>query len=73
MSGMAFDHEKMFYEQTEGKDYFLVTQFNEFDAQADLKDKMYASFPVLEETDDYLIFDLRHPLKPAGQETVPAE
>ncbi len=73
MSGMSFDHEKMFYEQTEGKDYFLVTQFSEFDAQADLKDKMYASFPVLEETDDYLIFDLRHPLKAAGQEPVPAE
>lgn len=70
MSGMEFDHEKIFFEQTEGKDYFLVTQFSEFEAQADLKDLLYANYPLIEDTDDYLIFDLKHPL-PGGGATKP--
>lgn len=62
MAGQEFDIQKMFAEQTEGKDYFLVTQFNEFDAQAELKKMMFDTYPVFKQTDDYLIFDLRHPL-----------
>jgi hypothetical protein len=66
LAGQQFDRVKLFQEQVEGKDYFLVTAFGEFDSQADFKDMMYAAFPVLEETGDYIIFDLKHPLTPAG-------
>jgi 4-amino-4-deoxy-L-arabinose transferase-like glycosyltransferase len=67
MSGQQFDVETLFFEQTEGKDYFLVTQFDEFNAQAELKKMMYDTFPVLQDTDDYLIFDLKHPLPADGK------
>jgi hypothetical protein len=66
MAGQQFDRVKLFQEDVQGKDYFLVTSFGEFDSQADFKDMMYAAFPVLEETGDYLIFDLKHPLPAAS-------
>lgn len=71
LAGQQFDRAKMFKEQVEGKDYFLVTSFGEFDSQAEFKKMMYDAFPVLEQTDDYIIFDLKHPLAPAanGAET----
>jgi hypothetical protein len=46
----------------EGKDYFLVTAFGEYDSQAEFKKMMTDAFPVLEQTDDYIIYDLKHPL-----------
>lgn len=65
MAGQQFDRVKLFQEQVEGKDYFLVTSFGEFESQAEFKQMMYDGFPVLEQTDDYIIFDLKHPLPPA--------
>ncbi len=62
LAGQEFDRVKLFKEQVEGKDYFLVTAFGEFDSQAEFKQMMIESFPVLEETSDYIIFDLKHPL-----------
>jgi hypothetical protein len=67
MAGQTFDIQKVFQEQTEGKDYFLVTQFDEFNSQGELKKMMYDTFPVVQDTDDYLIFDLKHP-RPAGSQ-----
>lgn len=67
MAGASYDIEKLFFEQTEGKDYFLVTQFAEFNAQAEMKKLLYDNYPVLYDTDDYLIFDLKHPLPAGGQ------
>jgi len=40
-------------------DYFIITAFEEFDNQPDLKEFLYNNFPVLAQTKDYLIFDLR--------------
>jgi 4-amino-4-deoxy-L-arabinose transferase-like glycosyltransferase len=71
LAGQEFDRAKLFKEQVEGKDYFLVTAFGEFDSQAEFKDMINSAFPVLEKTDDYIIYDLKHPL-PAGS-TAPAE
>ncbi len=62
LAGQEFDRANLFKEQVEGKDYFLVTAFNEFDAQAEFKDLINSAFPVLEKTDDYIIYDLKHPL-----------
>lgn len=62
LAGQQFDRAKLFQEQVEGKDYFLVTSFAEYDSQAEFKQMMDSTFPVLEHTDDYLIYDLKHPL-----------
>jgi hypothetical protein len=40
-------------------DYFIVTAFEEFNKQTDLKDFLNANFPVLTQGDEYLIYDLR--------------
>ena len=40
-------------------DFFIVTDFNEFEAQKDLKDFLNTNFPVIAQSKDYLIYDLR--------------
>jgi len=40
-------------------DFFIITAFEEFEKQKDLKDFLTTNFPVLAKNDDYLIFDLR--------------
>jgi hypothetical protein len=40
-------------------DYFIVTDFPEFEKQAELREYLKNNFPVLVRNDDYLIFDLR--------------
>jgi hypothetical protein len=41
--------------------YFIVLDMQEFDQQPDLQAFLTEHYPVLAQTDDYLIFDLRHP------------
>ncbi|MDD5467447.1 MAG: glycosyltransferase family 39 protein [Anaerolineales bacterium] len=64
LRGWEKEFEGKFTNQTEGKDYFLVTSFRQFDEQADLKAYLYAAFPIFAEAKGYLIFDLAHPLVP---------
>lgn len=40
-------------------DYFIVTSFDEYEKQTDVKEFLTANFPVLAQNEDYLIFDLR--------------
>jgi len=40
-------------------EYFIVTDFREFDRQLDLKKLLTQKYPVLVQNDNYLIFDLR--------------
>jgi hypothetical protein len=40
-------------------DFFIITAFDEFDKQTDLKDFLKSNFPVFARSDDYLIFDLK--------------
>jgi len=44
---------------TYSPDFFIITAFDEFDRQTDLKDFLKSNFPVFAQNDDYLIFDLR--------------
>jgi 4-amino-4-deoxy-L-arabinose transferase-like glycosyltransferase len=44
-----------------GKDYFLITLFNEFDNQPQLKSLLYDHYQVYDEGPGYLIFDLKKP------------
>ncbi|HEX2997004.1 MAG TPA: glycosyltransferase family 39 protein [Anaerolineales bacterium] len=45
------------------KDYFLVTDLEEFDRQSQLKERLLSSYPVYREGNGYLIFDLKPPLQ----------
>lgn len=47
------------YCQSRSPEYFIVTDLAEYGKQTDLKTLLTANYPVLVETDDYLIFDLR--------------
>ena len=53
-----FNYEAEFEQRTEGVRYFLVTNFAEFDQQPELKTILYERYPIHEEGDGYLLFDL---------------
>jgi hypothetical protein len=40
-------------------DYFIVTAFDEYKKQTDVKEFLSTNFPVIAQNEDYLIFDLR--------------
>ena len=40
-------------------DFFIITDFVEFEKQSDLRNYLTATFPVLVKNNDYLIFDMR--------------
>jgi 4-amino-4-deoxy-L-arabinose transferase-like glycosyltransferase len=46
-----------FSEETDGKDYFLVTAFNQLDKQPDLK-KILEQYPIAAQGDGYVLYDL---------------
>ncbi len=47
-------------------EYFIVTDFQELEEQADLKSFLTGKFPIAVQSDDYLIFDLRETLAPGN-------
>ena len=47
-----------FENAVKGQEYFVVTLFNDFDAQPLLKAYLYDHFPIYSQGDGYLIFDL---------------
>ncbi len=51
-----------FRETTDGRDFFLVTLFSEYEAQPELKTLLTQNYPIYSEGDGYILFDLRHPL-----------
>jgi hypothetical protein len=50
----------LFEEQSSKKDFFLVTDFEEFDRQSLLKERLKA-YPVYMQGDGFVIYDLRQP------------
>lgn len=56
------DFPSYFVKKTEGMDYFLVTNRNQFEKQPELYDHLYQHYPVYSEGSGYLIFDLRDPI-----------
>ncbi|MGZ9225263.1 MAG: ArnT family glycosyltransferase [Anaerolineales bacterium] len=59
--GGTFSFEKQFNAYSSKRDYFLVTDFNEFERQSELKERLFASYPVYVQGNDFLIFDLQNP------------
>ena len=56
--GNTINTEKTFAEMAAGKDYFLVTSFNQLDKQPDLK-KILDGYPIAAQGDGYVLYDLR--------------
>jgi 4-amino-4-deoxy-L-arabinose transferase-like glycosyltransferase len=54
---------EFFLSYTRDYDYFLVTELNELDAQPYLRQILTGYYPVARQEKDYLVFDLKHPIK----------
>jgi 4-amino-4-deoxy-L-arabinose transferase-like glycosyltransferase len=63
MAGQGVDIMNKFTEDTAGMKYFVVTMFGELDNQPVVKDLLYKNYTIYAQTDEYVIFDLEHPLK----------
>lgn len=55
------NYSEYFKQQTAGMDYFLVTLFGDLNAQPELKSLLYDHYPIAQQGDGYILFDLRHP------------
>ena len=60
MRGGVFSFDDLFNKYSSKMHYFLVTDFDEFNKQPDLKERLVNSYPVSFQGDGYLIFDLKN-------------
>jgi hypothetical protein len=56
----VFTFEDLFERYSSKMSYFLVTDFEEFNRQPQLKERLFNSYPVYREGNGYLIFDLKN-------------
>ncbi|HVD20342.1 MAG TPA: hypothetical protein VNB95_00190, partial [Nitrososphaera sp.] len=61
--GGKFSFENLFNAYSSKRDFFLVTDFNEFERQSELKERLFTSYPVYVQGNDFLIFDLQNPIQ----------
>lgn len=61
LRGSNKNFEDYFAKRIDGKNYFLITAFGQFNDQPDLKKVLSDQYPVVAEGDGYLIYDLAHP------------
>ncbi len=61
LRGSNKEFEEYFNKRAEGKSYFLITSFNQFNDQPALMQYLADNYPVLSEGTGYLIYDLRNP------------
>lgn len=59
LTGHGADAIQTFQGAAEGKEYFLVTMLDDFNQLTDLKAYIYETYPVLDQGEGYIIFDLR--------------
>jgi hypothetical protein len=59
LAGNEIDQEQYFLQVIDHRDLFLVTDFNEFERQPAVKEILNVNFPIFEEGEGYLIYDLR--------------
>lgn len=60
-TGNELEFEQQFHFRTQGMDYFLITRFDQLEAQPLLKAYLYDHYKVTAQGDGYLLFDLRSP------------
>jgi hypothetical protein len=61
--GGVFSFDDLFNRYASKMSYFLVTDFEEFNKQPELKERLFSFFAVSAQGDGYLIFDLRKPVQ----------
>ena len=61
--GGVFSFDDLFNRYASKMSYFLVTDFDEFNRQTELKERLLRFYPVSAEGDGYLIFDLKNPVQ----------
>jgi hypothetical protein len=59
--GGVFSFDDLFERYASKMSYFLVTDFQEFERQVQLRERLFRSYPVFAEGNAYLIFDLKNP------------
>lgn len=64
LRGRGKEFSDSFDSKIEGKDYFLITAFNQFEKQPELQEILYQGYPILAEGNGYIIFDLTRSLEP---------
>lgn len=60
LAGMDLDKKAIFIEALAGRELFVITDFSEFERQPDVKEFLFENFPIYEEGEGFLIFDLRN-------------
>jgi hypothetical protein len=60
MRGGVFSFDDLFHKYSSKMRYFLVTDFDEFNRQPELKERLVGSYPISSQGDGYLIFDLKN-------------
>jgi hypothetical protein len=63
LRGKSKPFEELFTQQTKGKKYFLVTDFDEFDQQVELKKYLNEHYTILSESDSWILYNLANPSK----------
>ena len=63
VSGGALSFDDFFNRRATKMTYFLVTDFEEFNRQSELKEHLSLLYPVAFEGDGYVIFDLQNPIQ----------
>ncbi len=66
LRGGKFSFNALFKNYAGDRQFFLVTDFDELKRQPELKQRLADSYPVYAQGDDYVIFDLWHPLRKDG-------
>jgi hypothetical protein len=61
--GGKFSFENVFRRYSSQRDFFLVTDFGELDRQPELKERLFASYPIYVQGTNFLIFDLQNPIR----------
>lgn len=62
LRGSDKEFQEFFAKRIEGKDYFLITAFNQYNSQPNLQQVLTENYPILQQGSGYLIFDLRQTL-----------
>jgi Dolichyl-phosphate-mannose-protein mannosyltransferase len=61
--GGTLTFDELFKRYTSKMGYFLVTDFEEFNRQPQLQERLRSFYPLYAEGEGYLIFDLNHPIQ----------
>jgi hypothetical protein len=61
--GGVLSFDDLFSRRAAKMKYFLVTDFEEFDRQPELRERLLNFYPISFEGDGYLIFDLQNPIQ----------